>query len=160
MDAIREFFHLFFSAEGLTQLIQWGGLVGLPVGLWLGRSGTSQAGVAGSQRSMMSRLLRLVVWLALILTFGALLLVAAGRALPPLGLVTQDIGALAGWVVAALRREPNLGGLPAPRAWAYLGASVPRFWESPCGLPWSSLFSPVPSNWEMRPRAANRSQRS
>ena len=29
MDAIREFFHLFFSAEGLTQLIQWGGLAGL-----------------------------------------------------------------------------------------------------------------------------------
>jgi membrane-associated protein len=29
VDAIREFFHLFFSAEGLTELIKWGGLVGL-----------------------------------------------------------------------------------------------------------------------------------
>ena len=29
MDAIRDFFHLFFSAEGLTRLIEWGGLTGL-----------------------------------------------------------------------------------------------------------------------------------
>lgn len=29
MDAIREFFHLLFSVEGLTELIRWGGLVGL-----------------------------------------------------------------------------------------------------------------------------------
>ncbi len=29
MDAIREFFHLLFSVEGLTELIRWGGLAGL-----------------------------------------------------------------------------------------------------------------------------------
>lgn len=31
MQAIRDFLHLLFSVEGLTQLIQWGGLVGLIV---------------------------------------------------------------------------------------------------------------------------------
>ncbi len=29
MQAIRDFFHLLFSVDGLTQLIQWGGLTGL-----------------------------------------------------------------------------------------------------------------------------------
>ena len=75
-------------------------------------------------------MIRIALRLAIVLAIGVLLLVAVGATLPPLGLVTQDVVALVGWLTAALRRAVGWDTLPSPRTWDYLAASLPRFWRA------------------------------
>jgi len=72
----------------------------------------------------------LIFRLIVILGFGALLAIAAGKALPPLGLITQDIAAGLAWVSAVLRRQAGIGDMPLGRVWEFLAVSLPRFWHN------------------------------
>src|SRR5262249_4490483 len=74
-------------------------------------------------------IVRLACWLALVLAFAALLAIAAGQALPPLGLITQDSAAWIVWAVALLRHSAALSDMPPGRVWEFLSASLPRFWH-------------------------------
>ena len=119
-------------------LFAWAGLIGLPLGLWLGRAPTDRRPpTIDGQHQFRDRALRFTLYALrfalcalLVLAIGALLVVAVGQTLPPLGLALQDIGALLGWLGAALRRQAGWDTLPEPRAWGYLAASLPRFWRA------------------------------
>jgi transglutaminase-like putative cysteine protease len=74
--------------------------------------------------------LRLTLWLALTLGVAALLAIAAGQALPPFGLITQDAAAWLIWALAALRGSAGLDDMPPGRAWDFLATSLPRFWQA------------------------------
>ncbi|MBK9714760.1 MAG: DUF3488 domain-containing protein [Kouleothrix sp.] len=111
-------------------IFSWAGLLGLPLGLWFGREPSAGDRPPSPRRGLRLALfaLRLLLQLAIVLGVGALLLVAAGRALPPFGLVAQDLAALLGWAEAVLRRAAGWGALPEGRSWGYLAVSLPRFW--------------------------------
>jgi transglutaminase-like putative cysteine protease len=107
-------------------LFFWAGLLGLLAGLWAGRSAPAR----GARYA-----LRLAGWLIVVLGFGALLAVAAGLALPPLGLITQDIAAGLAWVAAVIRRQAGLADMPPGRVWEFLAVSLPRFWNNLLNAP-------------------------
>ncbi|HEU5099441.1 MAG TPA: transglutaminaseTgpA domain-containing protein [Roseiflexaceae bacterium] len=130
-------------------LFFWSGLLGLLLGLRAGRStdslgrptaaGSAPANIRPSEsqhsiRSLLSAL-RLLFWLVLTLGIAALLTIAAGQALPPLGLITQDIAAWLNWALAALRGRAEIGDMPPGRVWDYLASSLPRFWQSLIAAP-------------------------
>ena len=118
-------------------LFFWAGLLGLWLGMRAGRLAIDRrtaARPATATRPSLLRTtlyaLRLVCWLIVILGFGALLAIAAGQALPPLGLITQDIAAGLAWVLAVLRRQAGIGDMPLGRVWEFLAVSLPRFWHN------------------------------
>lgn len=88
----------------------WAGLLGAALGLRMARP----MGPAW-------RAVTLCAWLAL----GLLLLVAAGGALPPLGLLAQDVGAVGSAIGALLRGAAVPPELLTGR---YLGLALPRLW--------------------------------
>jgi transglutaminase-like putative cysteine protease len=127
----------------------WAGLLGLLLGLRMGRprtenreprtenreprtenrEPTNDRRVAAQYAIRNTRYaLRFTLYAAIILGFGALLVVAAGEALPPFGLIAQDAAAFAGWALAALRREVGLEALPTNRTGELLAVSLPRLW--------------------------------
>jgi transglutaminase-like putative cysteine protease len=120
-----------------AKLFFWAGLLGLWLGMRAGRlsiGGQMAARPATATRPDALRstlyVLRLVCWLIVILGFGAFLAIAAGQALPPFGLITQDSAAWLAWALAALRRYAGLSDMPPGRVWEFLAASLPRFWHS------------------------------
>jgi transglutaminase-like putative cysteine protease len=104
-------------------LFFWAGLLGL----WLGMQAARPAKVT---RPAALRTMRLTGRLIVVLGVGALLAIAAGQALPPLGLITQDIAAGTAWVLALLRRQAGWGDMPLGRVWEFLAVSLPRFWHN------------------------------
>jgi transglutaminase-like putative cysteine protease len=102
-------------------LFFWAGLIGLWVGLRAGRPAANPA----THTTIYA--IYVTGWLALIFGFAALLAIAAGQALPPFGLITQDIVAWLSWLVKALRRDAGLSDMPPGRIWEFLAASLPRF---------------------------------
>src|SRR5262245_4365710 len=129
----------------------WAGLLGLVLGIWLGRpiggrrrDSAQLAPTIGLNEQPSRRvdiwriaflILRAISILAIILGFGALLIVAAAEVLPPIGLISQDLGALLAWLNAALRRTAGWADLPEVRTWSYLATSLPRFWISLLAAP-------------------------
>lgn len=118
-------------------LFVWAGLLGLWLGMragWPAISDRTAARPVTATRPSFLRgtryALRLVSWLIVILGFGALLAIAAGQALPPLGLFTQDVAAGMAWVLAMLRRQAGIGDMPLGRVWEFLAVSLPRFWHN------------------------------
>lgn len=89
----------------------WAGLLGAALGLRMARP-----------MSPAWRALTLCAWI----TLGLLLLLAAGGALPPLGLIAQDVGSIVSAIGARMR-----GAAPAPPellTGRYLGLALPRLW--------------------------------
>jgi len=120
-----------------TALFFWAGLLGLWLGmragqLAIGGQMAARPATATTHHALRTTLyaLRLACWLIVILGFGAWLAIAAGQALPPLGLITQDSAAWLAWALAALRRHAGLSDMPPGRVWEFLAASLPRFWHS------------------------------
>jgi hypothetical protein len=125
-------------------LFFWSGLFGLMLGLRVERSAADRQRTkasSASQKHIRQELsqpskrftfsaFRLIFWLTLTLGVAALLAIAAGQALPPLGLITQDVAAWLSWGLAALRGSAGLGDEPPGRAGDFLAASLPRFWQS------------------------------
>jgi transglutaminase-like putative cysteine protease len=125
-------------------LFFWAGAIGLWLGLRAGRSaidGRQSRAIArpranppasGARRfpGIVAYAARLAAWLGLTLGFAALLAIAAGQALPPLGLVTQDVAAWLAWLLAVLRRGTGPADMPPGRVWEFLAASLPRFWHN------------------------------
>jgi transglutaminase-like putative cysteine protease len=130
-------------------LFAYAALLGLPLGLRFGRTKRQESRTKSreprsapphqsSTRRGIHLLAFVVRWLvrALVVAgMGALLIIAAGRALPPLGLVVQDVAAFTGWVTGLLRREVDWAALPTMRTWAYLAASLPRFRQALVAAP-------------------------
>jgi len=114
-------------------LFFWAGLLGLLIGLSAGRSAIS--GPPATRRATALYVLRLIGWLIVLLGFGALLAIAAGQALPPLGLITQDVAAGLAWILAVLRRQQALSDMPLGRVWEFLAISLPRFWHDLLNAP-------------------------
>jgi transglutaminase-like putative cysteine protease len=119
------------------KLFLWAGLLGLLLGMRAGRLAiggqmTARPATASTPDALRNMLyaLRLVCWLIVILGFGALLAIATGQALPPLGLITQDVAAGLAWVLAALRRQAGFDDMPPGRVWEFLAVSLPRFWHN------------------------------
>jgi transglutaminase-like putative cysteine protease len=127
----------------------WAGLLGLLIGLRIGRPATSPSTLRQAQEVPQEGLplrtsdrrpepnhatrmtfyaLRFTFWLVVVFGLGALLIIAAAQALPPFGLVTQDITAFFTWMAAAIRRQVGWSEMPAGRTWEFLAASLPRFW--------------------------------
>jgi transglutaminase-like putative cysteine protease len=101
------------------------------LGLWLGMRAARPATATTPTFLHATRYaLRLVSWLIVILGVGALLAIAAGQALPPLGLITQDVAAGTAWVLALLRRQAGWSDMPLGRVWEFLAVSLPRFWHN------------------------------
>lgn len=96
----------------------WGGLLGAALGLRLARP------IGRGWRAAQ---------LAACAALGATLLIAAGGALPPPGLLAQDAGAAAGALAAALRG----GAAPAPEPLTgrYLALALPRLWRALAAAP-------------------------
>ncbi len=140
----------------------WAGLIGFLLGQWFGRPtadhNSARLATAGSQATgygnrvltaslnddrsrrayqlrVVSAIIRIIGILIISLGVGALLIIAAAEALPPAGLVSQDLVALLGWLNAALRRAAGWADLPEVRTWAYLATSLPRFWSSLLAAP-------------------------
>jgi transglutaminase-like putative cysteine protease len=120
-----------------VELFFWAGLLGLWLGMRAGRlaiDGQPAARPATVTKPDALRTtlyaLHLVCWLIVLLGFGALLAIAAGQALPPLGLITQDSAAWLAWALAALRRDAELSDMPPGRVWEFLAVSLPRFWHN------------------------------
>jgi hypothetical protein len=118
-------------------LFFWAGALGLWFGMRAGRSASNRQGAAHPAATSGPAALhatfyalRLAYWLIVIIGFGALLAIAAGQALPPLGLITQDIAAGTAWVLALLRRQAGMSDMPLGRVWVFLEASLPRFWHN------------------------------
>jgi transglutaminase-like putative cysteine protease len=115
----------------------WAGFLGLLLGLRIGRTTDVAEQVAANQAGDRSRLPRqgmsyafsVAFGLAIVLGFAALLVVAIAAALPPFGLIAQDIAAFVTWALAALRRTAGINDLPPGRTWEFLAASLPRFWH-------------------------------
>ena len=114
-------------------LFFWAGLLGLLVGLWAGRA--ARSGPLATRPATTLHALRLIGWLIVLLGVGALLAIAAGQALPPLGLITQDVAAGLAWVLAVLRRQQALADMPPGRVWEFLAVSLPRFWQNLLNAP-------------------------
>jgi transglutaminase-like putative cysteine protease len=118
-------------------LFFWAGLLGLWLGMRAGRPASSAPAAARPEPTTTSSFLhatryalRWVTWLIVILGIGALLAIAAGRALPPLGLITQDVAAGTAWVLAVLRRQAGWADMPLGRVWEFMAVSLPRFWHN------------------------------
>jgi hypothetical protein len=118
-------------------LFFWAGLLGLWLGMRVARSpisGPTTARSTAAGRPAFFHATRytlgLICWLSVIISFGALLGIAAGQALPPLGLITQDIAAGTAWVLAVLRRQAGMNDMPLGRVWEFLAVSLPRFWHN------------------------------
>ncbi|MEP7189849.1 MAG: hypothetical protein ABI901_11725, partial [Roseiflexaceae bacterium] len=116
-------------------LFFWAGLLGVLLGLWAGRSAISGSPAMRPMRYA----LRWSGWLIVPLGVSALLAIAAGQALPPLGLITQDIAAGLAWILAVLRRQQALADMPLGRVWEFLAISLPRFWQNLLNAPNDSL---------------------
>jgi transglutaminase-like putative cysteine protease len=116
-------------------LFFWAGLLGVLLGLWAGRAAISQP----PARHPLRYALRWSGWLIVLLGVSALLAIAAGQALPPLGLITQDIAAGLAWVLAVLRRQQAFADMPLGRVWEFLAISLPRFWQNLLNAPNDSL---------------------
>src|SRR5262245_3937578 len=124
-------------------LFFWAGVIGLWFGLLAGGSASVRrrldtAGRPGTHPAappplnppgFASYTPRIVGWLALTLAFAALL-IAAGQALPPFGLMTQDIAAWLVWALAVLQRHAGMSDMPPGRVWEFFAASLPRFWHN------------------------------
>ena len=118
-------------------LFFWAGLLGLWFGMRAARpaaSGQKAARQASATRPAFLRATRLALRLAssliVILGVGALLTIAAGQALPPLGLITQDVAAGTAWVLAVLRQQAGWDDMPLGRVWEFLAVSLPRLWHN------------------------------
>jgi transglutaminase-like putative cysteine protease len=114
-------------------LFFWAGLLGLWLGMRVGRPASNRQPATARPPAALHATrytLRLICRLIMILGFGALLAIAAGQALPPLGLITQDIAAGLDWVLALLRRQAGWGDMPLGRVWEFLAVSLPRFWNN------------------------------
>jgi transglutaminase-like putative cysteine protease len=114
----------------------------LPVGGWSrGRAGDRRPrdGVPYSSRFTLhaSRftfyVLRFTFYIFALL-LGALFVVAVADALPPSGLIAQDVVALWNWA-AALRADASAGWPAAGRTWAFLGQALPRVWRDLLAAP-------------------------
>jgi transglutaminase-like putative cysteine protease len=101
--------------------IGWAGGVGLLLAL-----GVPEAGEPGWKR-----LARMALWVAL----GALFLLLVMGALPPLGLLFQDLRGVWDWMAQAVRRDAIPQRLPPVRVASFLGESVPRVWRELLAAP-------------------------
>jgi transglutaminase-like putative cysteine protease len=126
------------------ELFFWSGLFGTLLGLRAGQPADDRNGVIAATatqstiRQHMSQTpnrftlsaSHLLFWLGLVPGVAALLAIAAGKALPPLGLITQDVAAWLSWALAALQGGAGLADMPPGRIWDFLAASLPRYWQA------------------------------
>jgi transglutaminase-like putative cysteine protease len=115
-------------------IFAWAGLLALLLGLRFpttdDRRPTADHRIRNTQYAI-----RLAPWLLAALLLGMLLLLGASAALPPLGLVFQDVIALWDWGGQALRQGFGAPAMPTSRAWLFLGESLPRAWRDLLAAP-------------------------
>lgn len=110
----------------------WAALLGLLVGLALGQAAQNREPRIKNRSSHVCVICVICGWfwqillLLALLAIGAALVVAAAGALPPQGLVAQDLAAWLSWLAAWLRRAASWGAQPAARSWPFLAATLPR----------------------------------
>jgi transglutaminase-like putative cysteine protease len=138
-----------------ARVVFWAGLIGLLLGMRSARGpiGDDQGQEAGDRRPVDGRpsagashpphaaahtgrhAVQSAFWAGLSAIGGVLLILAIDGALPPLGLVLQDLGALFAWAGRALQPAATVEAPPASRAWAFLGESIPRAWGELAAAP-------------------------
>jgi transglutaminase-like putative cysteine protease len=80
-----------------------------------------------------SRITFHVFWIVIVIVVGCIFVVAADQALPPFGLLFQDVAAVVEWAGAVVRRLP--AEAPMSRSAAFLAESLPRVWRDLLAAP-------------------------
>jgi transglutaminase-like putative cysteine protease len=99
----------------------WAGTIGLLLGLRVPATGERP----------LARVLRITLWVAC----GLLFLLFVMGALPPMGLLFQDLRGLWDWFVQGARRGFRAERAPSIRVASYLSESVPRVWRELIAAP-------------------------
>ena len=104
-------------------LLFWAGFVGMLLGLRAGRA---------------TRPVRVLLFGPLALCFLAFLVVAGGRALPPLSLLWHDLSILSTALLRWFQSKPGTE-LPEILLWRFLSVALPRFWQEFQSAPGAGL---------------------